>query len=63
MDMPYCSDIRISEPSGRRKHTFAICVGRSREYAAFNLETGEMHEHLERMGFKDVVERVFGVVE
>ena len=28
---------------------------------AFNLETGEMHEHLESMGFKDVAERVFGV--
>lgn len=29
--------------------------------AAFNLETGEMHEHLESMGFKEVAERVFGV--
>ena len=31
--------------------------------AAFNLETGQMHEHLAWMGFKEIAERVFGVVE
>ena len=31
--------------------------------AAFNLETGEMHEHLAWMGYKGIAERVFGVVE
>ena len=29
--------------------------------AAFNLETGEMHDHLECMGFNEVAERVFRV--
>lgn len=29
--------------------------------AAFNLETGQMHEHLESRGFNEVAGKVFGV--
>ena len=31
--------------------------------AAFNLETGDIHEHLTWMGYKEIAEKVFGVVE
>ncbi len=31
--------------------------------AAYNLETGEIHEHLAWMGFKEIAERVLGVGE
>ena len=31
--------------------------------AAYNLESDELHEHLAWMGFKEIAERVFGVVE
>ena len=31
--------------------------------AAFNLETGEMHERMEGKGFKEVAERVFGLAD
>lgn len=31
--------------------------------ATYNLETGEIHEHLAWIGFKEIAERVFGVGE
>ena len=41
-------------------HSPFVLVG-AEKTAAFNLETGEMHEQLDSMGSKEVAERVFGV--
>lgn len=41
-------------------HSPFVLVG-AEKTAAFNLGTGEMHEYLESMGFKEVAGRVFGV--
>jgi len=41
-------------------HSPFVLVG-AEKTVAFKLESGEMHERLEGMGFKDVAERVFGV--
>ena len=41
-------------------HSPFVLVG-AEKTAAFNLETGEVLEHLDSMGFKEVAERVFGV--
>ena len=43
-------------------HSPFVLVG-GEKTAAFNLETGEIQEHLAWLGFKEVAERVFGVVE
>lgn len=41
-------------------HSPFVLVG-AEKTVAFNLETDEMHEHLDSMGFEEVAERVFGV--
>lgn len=43
-------------------HSSFVLAG-AEKTVAFNLESGEMHERLESMMFKEVAERVFRVVE
>ena len=41
-------------------HSSFVLAG-AEKTVAFNLETGEVLEHLDSMGFKEVAERAFGV--